>query len=540
MASIHPILTQHFDTNDIAFAKIDHELAILKESIRVLHAFRNTFSPVYRLPPEILTRIFSFMEDVPSIPAGHRASTRRRAQPFVPFGWQIAIRVSQRWRNVALESPSLWAHISSVYPKRITEELLKLSKAVPLTMQWHMVRGTQLVDAALVRARELVLTVDTCPWSTVWSTLSSPAPLLECLKISTDTRPSPVLSNCTFAGTTPRLRRLELTGCSVDVTSTLLTHLTTLYLCYPSPRMSITELLRVLRGLQGLASLSLYSVLRANADTFYTNSDKVTLPNLKSIVIDGHSLSQDLNLLSHLSIPKQSTLYFRSIPHTEAPLTGLTSFLNMYDGIRFPTSPFLNSTKLYWTSSRLVLSAEHTESPGAPDSFTEFALVRLERKGFFKLSDNPETANMLSSLASLTFFKTDCNIHVDTWFNFFGALPKLKLVFASGVYAVNLLSAIAMGVTSGTSNTRPGSFVLAFPQLETIELQDANLPESLKYLVNALHARKNVGRSIKALEMIKCTNMNEERCEDLRECVDNVVWDGWAVSLSGNVVTPGD
>ncbi|TFK59293.1 hypothetical protein BDN72DRAFT_865271, partial [Pluteus cervinus] len=138
MATIHPIFTQHFDTNDIALAKIDHEIAILRESIRVLHAFRNTFTPVYSLPPEILTRIFSFMEDVPSIPAERRALVRRRARPFVPFGWQIAIRVSQHWRNVALGSPSLWAHISSVYPKRITEELLKLSKAVPLTMQWHM------------------------------------------------------------------------------------------------------------------------------------------------------------------------------------------------------------------------------------------------------------------------------------------------------------------------------------------------------------------------------------------------------------------
>ncbi|TFK67938.1 hypothetical protein BDN72DRAFT_960621 [Pluteus cervinus] len=499
MATIHPIFTQHFDTNEIALAKIDHELAILRESIRALHAFRNTFTPIYSLPPEILTRIFSFMEDVPSIPAERRALVRRRARPFVPFGWQIAIRVSQHWRNVALGSPSLWAHISSVYPKRITEELLKLSKAVPLTMQWHMVRvhgSTQLVGTALVRARELVLTVDPVPWSTVWSTLSSPAPLLECLKISRlqASLPPPVLSDRSFAGTTPRLRRLELTGCSIDATSTLLANLTVLHITYPAPRISITELLTVLRGLQGLTSLSLIWVLPNNANTPYTNSDKVTLPNLKSIVIDGHSISQDLNLLSHLSIPKSSTLHFYSIPHTEVPLTGLTSFLKVLKGVRLPPSPVLNSTKLCWTSSRLVLNTEHTESPDAPDPFTEFALFRLGGKGSFKLSDNLETANIVSSLPSLTSFKTDCNIHVDAWFNTFGALPTLKSIFASGVYAVNLLSAITMGVSSGTSNTQPGSFVPAFPQLEAIELQDTNLPESLKDLVNTLHARKNSAR----------------------------------------------
>ncbi|TFK58923.1 hypothetical protein BDN72DRAFT_806305, partial [Pluteus cervinus] len=117
-ASTYPVLAQHFDTSEVAFQKIDEEIAALRESIRALSTFRNTFTPVYRLPPEILTRIFSFLGNSPV-----------KNPSFI---WIVATRVSQHWRNVALTSPGLWSHISSSYPKRIREELLDLSKAAPL------------------------------------------------------------------------------------------------------------------------------------------------------------------------------------------------------------------------------------------------------------------------------------------------------------------------------------------------------------------------------------------------------------------------
>ncbi|TFK65489.1 hypothetical protein BDN72DRAFT_773311, partial [Pluteus cervinus] len=121
----HPVLTQHFDTSDIAFTKIDKEIAALRETIRALHAFRNTFTAVYRLPPEILTRVFSFVQ---RIRADFYSNTP------TPLEWVNVTYVSQHWRNVAVGSPTLWSHISSAYPKCAAEEFLWRSKEAPLSI----------------------------------------------------------------------------------------------------------------------------------------------------------------------------------------------------------------------------------------------------------------------------------------------------------------------------------------------------------------------------------------------------------------------
>ncbi|TFK60896.1 hypothetical protein BDN72DRAFT_850189 [Pluteus cervinus] len=100
MVPSHPILRQHFDTSDIAFAKIDHEVATLQESIRVLYAFRNTFTPVYRLPPEILARVFSFVQALPE-----RAKHEIGYYRGIFVRWLNVTRVSHHWRNIAIGSP---------------------------------------------------------------------------------------------------------------------------------------------------------------------------------------------------------------------------------------------------------------------------------------------------------------------------------------------------------------------------------------------------------------------------------------------------
>ncbi|TFK64880.1 hypothetical protein BDN72DRAFT_774062, partial [Pluteus cervinus] len=124
----HPILQQHFDSSQLAFTQIDKEIAVLQESIRILHTFRNTFTPVYRLPPEVLTRIFVLFQHL----IGHETydSESDSALPQ----WAIVTRVSQHWRDVAVGCPNLWFHITDAYPKHMISQWLHRSKDIPLSI----------------------------------------------------------------------------------------------------------------------------------------------------------------------------------------------------------------------------------------------------------------------------------------------------------------------------------------------------------------------------------------------------------------------
>ncbi|TFK62366.1 hypothetical protein BDN72DRAFT_882683, partial [Pluteus cervinus] len=230
LTSSSHILTQHFDSSEFAFKKIDEEVTALRGRIRALHSFRNTFAPIYRLPPEILTRIFSFISRTPVSPEPKHFYSQSPSHK-----WLVATRVSQRWRNVALGSPTLWAHISNSYPEYIIKELLQRSKATPLSVRMYVgsSQDAHLIRTTLHRIRDLVIDVDSSVWNIFWSSRNSPAPLLESLKISISGHsytPPVKFSDSVFAGTTPRLRCLEITGATVDLESSIFKDLTVLEL----------------------------------------------------------------------------------------------------------------------------------------------------------------------------------------------------------------------------------------------------------------------------------------------------------------------
>ncbi|TFK67127.1 hypothetical protein BDN72DRAFT_843438 [Pluteus cervinus] len=569
MMSYHPILTQRFDTSDIAFTKIDKELAALRDTIRALHAFRNTFTPVYRLPPEILTRIFSFVRHVPK-PAFY-------SNRATPLEWVDVTRVSQHWRNVAIGSPTLWSHISSTYPKRLAEEFLQRSKAAPLSID---MRGPgsqdadQFITPSLFRIRELTLGLSSASWIGLSRNLSSPAPLLESLSIMiTDNvkqSTSSTISDTTFAGTTPRLRFLELTGCSVDINSSIFSDLNALDLCNPPQKLLVTDLLTCLRNLPRLTSLVLTEVLVTGAPLASSNLDTIVLASLASLAIRGGSFAQDLDILSHLSFPANTTLRFYSITPTGEGLPSLSEFLRVHKASRLQESsqPLQASLDLRcsWNLLRLFIHAECNESESV-DSLLTFELVG-QWGGMVEMPDQTETATLFSylSLPSLTTFSTNCNIGVETWTNIFGPLPKLQHVSASGFRAINLLSAIVAdfkarsppsserkqkkpntrgrkkgkGSRSGgkqgsqvasTSNSQAVDWEPIFPQLETLELEKMTFPEPVTDLVAALSARKMVGKEIKSISVLECLNLGDEVLDALDGCVGEISWDGYTGSV---------
>ncbi|TFK66696.1 hypothetical protein BDN72DRAFT_131657 [Pluteus cervinus] len=540
MACTHPILTQHFDTSDIVL----EEVTGLRE---------NTFTPIYRLPPEILSRIFSFAQHVPK-----RQSEEYRNSTYLK--WLVVTGVSQHWRDVALESPGLWSHISMSYSTHVIEEWLRRSKAAPLSVITHegpsSPQEAHLITTSLFRIRELELAVNTTLWNSLWSNLSSPAPLLESLRVTIPynlyrSRPFPIISDSTFAGMTPRLRRLELIGCSVDINSSILRNLTDLELSDLFQEIPATDILTAVRRLPGLTSLTLSHCVLSNNAPVSSNLGAISLPYLKSLVIRGRSFVRDLDILSHLSFPKSATLLFSSCTPTQGA-AALSDFFGINHAARSQgSSPSLQSNvclQLWPSVFMLQIYAECAE----PAHVTKF--LDLELSGHWEHalepSNNPQVTALFSSspLSSITSFRTSCLLNVETWTNIFGSLPHLKHILAAGSRAVNLLSALVDDIKgkiqsgdedrqiSSTSSQLMG-YVPIFPRLEMIELEAMIFAKNLSPLFDTLRARKSAGMGIKTIEIRVCRNMNQRTYESLRDLVDDVVWDG---VMHGGVISDTD
>ncbi|TFK66456.1 hypothetical protein BDN72DRAFT_746539, partial [Pluteus cervinus] len=97
------------------------EIAELKDRLRYLYTARNALAPVYRLPSEILAKIFHLLrvdKYGEMIPKG-----------VLPVSW-----ASQHWREVALADPTLWDHINDSNYRWAFWCLIR-SKTVPLFVE---------------------------------------------------------------------------------------------------------------------------------------------------------------------------------------------------------------------------------------------------------------------------------------------------------------------------------------------------------------------------------------------------------------------
>ncbi|TFK63452.1 hypothetical protein BDN72DRAFT_321407 [Pluteus cervinus] len=542
LAPPHPIVTEQFDTSEVAIAKIDVEIAALRESIRGLHAFRNTFIPVYRLPPEVLTRIFYFVRRTPKKEMFNRKTLK----------WIVVTHVSQYWRYAAIECPVLWSHISGSYSKSLAQEWLHRSKTVPLFLRFcspAMATAEQFICTSLCRIRELELEFHPGSWDEFLHKLSTPAYLLESFSLIIVGRSSQAsaISDSTFAGTTPCLRHLEIAGSSVDIHSSIFTGLTSLALRYLPQTLSPTDLLITLDKLPGLASLELKNALDSESPAVSNdfNINIINLPSLESLSITGSQFIPSLDILSHIFFPENATLCFHSRAYTGERVAILSDFLRAHKAARHPeSSPSLTNTirlHTFGRTTKLCIVVDCMES-----AFNaELLNFELEQPtgGALEFPDSPETAILFSSLplSSVTSFATNCGIGAGIWGDRFGPLPNLKHITASGSCASNLILAVIDDfrnsrypaasekkpqITS-TSNLRPIDWEPIFPNLETMILCDAIFPGDTFHFVAAIQARKMAGRELNLLEIEACRNVDQEGVDALDCCVEVVTWDGW-------------
>ncbi|KDQ17437.1 hypothetical protein BOTBODRAFT_144251 [Botryobasidium botryosum FD-172 SS1] len=263
-----------------------HEFAIkaiksyATEKIRLHQHHRNLLAPIHRLPSELISLIFQFAvtDSSPSPFQADISATKR-----VPLN---VAGVSKRWRQVALDTPRIWAKID-MRSTSLVPLFLERSKGAPLDIETRSADIMALCEPHIGRwraLRALIATKEAPSW------LLAPAPKLEILNLAHDFSRSLTRSEAIselFMNRTPCLRELNLTGLFILPTPVLFSPLTKLSLTsllYDGP-FTWSQFLQAIQFSLALEELRLNSV-HAGGIPEADDAIKVSLPCLKVLVLN--------------------------------------------------------------------------------------------------------------------------------------------------------------------------------------------------------------------------------------------------------------
>ncbi|KAK0199493.1 hypothetical protein DFS33DRAFT_1367452 [Desarmillaria ectypa] len=306
--------------------KLDKMEKRLQTAVAVVRGARNSLQPVNRIPPELLSAIFSMAQHhLPGfLPLFGPQSTYNQAT-----NWMCVLRVCRHWRGVAATFHSLWTTISNersphTFLKRSGDSLITV--VAGLTKTYFDQQYVSAIIESLPRIRELHVDF----WET-GSLLGSSiflaetsAPNLVSLSLLMNKEP-------VFVGLHPALRKLfndEIPKlkqlCLGYFTSwpkgyfTNLTHLC-LYDQDRSSRPSTSNFLDILESSPQLETLALIDA----GPTRYISDDLPLVPIDRLVALDRlcefsmnscNGIFAITRLLSHLSLPKHAKMFFWGTP----------------------------------------------------------------------------------------------------------------------------------------------------------------------------------------------------------------------------------
>ncbi|KAK7064916.1 hypothetical protein R3P38DRAFT_2827026 [Favolaschia claudopus] len=154
-----------------------------KQQSQALSRLNNCFDPVARLPLELQSEIFLCC--LPS----QELTVNTRGPPL------LFLRVSRLWRDIALATPKLWAHLSIAFPRHsldLCESWIKRAQHLPLSLTFYgdLVfgdRALDLLDDWAQQLHHLSLDVGTsrdADWSMRYISMVEDLPCLKTLSIS--------------------------------------------------------------------------------------------------------------------------------------------------------------------------------------------------------------------------------------------------------------------------------------------------------------------------------------------------------------------
>ncbi|EIW84645.1 hypothetical protein CONPUDRAFT_162022 [Coniophora puteana RWD-64-598 SS2] len=268
------------------------------EGIRRLPSRPNSFSPSYRLPPEVLVRIFIDLGPCPLATSTH---------------------VCKYWREVSLEFPCLWSIITIESHERSTGRLrlfLQRSKGTPLTITIHGIQDRKLyrelikeLSSHRCRMQKLLLSFNSNELQTTINFFASDFPVLSEVSLEPSQTSNP---GARFAlpkdlmGNAPELYSLRLCACVIPWHSSTFKGLTRLQLeamwpLEPSPE----ELWLVLKSATALEDVRLQDVLSRlePAPTSWPLDADVDLPHIHHIDLTETRFMEYAHFFSRVRIP---------------------------------------------------------------------------------------------------------------------------------------------------------------------------------------------------------------------------------------------
>lgn len=204
-------------------------------------------SPISRLPPEILGRIFQFVPTHWDLPEESKRRLHARRRYYRPTGSQLATRffvlsqVCTKWRDTAIATPELWKDILTIplsdarrsYGSVIfmLEPYTAIEPDVYLDFHYSYEPYTPATIALVERCISMIPTLKSFELQGYGSFLlldrpQLPAPELQRLNlVGSQHTPIRTIPNTLFNGHAPELRELRLKFMSIDLSSPLLSRL---------------------------------------------------------------------------------------------------------------------------------------------------------------------------------------------------------------------------------------------------------------------------------------------------------------------------
>ncbi|KAF7370585.1 F-box domain-containing protein [Mycena sanguinolenta] len=548
----------HVSSNELMQRGLDEDIQKYQESIRSLQYQRNALSPIGRLPPEMLSRVFMFCI--------HRDS----------LSWIREVsHICRHWRAVALGCPNLWSFPVFSQP-RWADEMLKRSKMAPLTvkadltyMTPKMIESVHSSLAQISRIGEMDIRVGSRSVNEILN-LTDAAPYLHtlCLMSPGFSHDDHFALGSTFLnGETPRLRRLELTRFFLPWDSPLLSNLVHLKIQNPGPapaRPSMADLIGALERMPRLESLELdraLPVIAADTSALSVPSSRAQLSHLKRIVIMNASVLECADVLNHLSFNGTSTPTIKiSCAAENSTRADFSTLIPALSNVQTATATrHLRTLSIVLGFGGMMIRAWpcFVSSGLLPG---QLPFLDLDCKWLRFLRDESEEllafACKLMPLRGLRSLSISTDMHeleTKTWISTFGHLPTLLSIRLRG-QSGQLIAALGEDVVvDGVKQIPPPpttrlparrmnlrrprmedvSGGLFFPALRNLILEDTDFSDpAVDTLETALMERCERKQELWALTLSDCTHLASDDVTRLRNVVTDLQWDGLELGFS--------